>query len=80
MLFFVVKKTNRSNMKLVINQTKKESFLFDNDKIASIRVAYSLVRAFEKSWNFNNDEINVRNYTKIDSLFDKLTRKKHLKF
>jgi hypothetical protein len=67
-------------MKLVINQTRNESFLFDNDKIVSFRVAYSLVKSYNKSWDFTDDKINIREYTKIDSLFDKLTRKKHLTF
>jgi hypothetical protein len=67
-------------MKLVINQTRNESFLFDNDKIVSFRVAYSLVKSYNKSWDFTDDKINIREYTKIDSLLDKLTRKKHLTF
>ena len=67
-------------MKLVINQTKNESFLFDNDKVASSRVAYSFVRSYKKNWNFTNDEIKIREYTKIDSIVDKLTRKKHLSY
>lgn len=67
-------------MKLVVNQTKKESFLFDNDKIVSPRVAYSLVKNYEKSWNFANDRIHIREYTRIDLIFDKLTRKKHLTY
>lgn len=67
-------------MKLVINQTKKESFLFDNDKVASLRVAYSFVKSYKKTWNFANDEIQMRDYTKIDSIIDKITRKKHLSY
>ncbi len=65
-------------MKLVINQTKKESFLFDNDKIASIKIAYSFIKSYKKLWNFTNDEIKTREYTKIDSLVDKITGKKRL--
>lgn len=68
-------------MKLVINQTKKESFLFDNDKVANLRVAYSFVKkSYNNSWNFTNDEIKIREYTKIDFFVDKITGKKHLTY
>lgn len=67
-------------MKLVINQTRKESFLFDNDKMANLRVAYSFVKSYKKSWNFTNDKIDVREYTGIDSFLDKLLGKKRLDF
>lgn len=63
-----------------MNQTRKESFLFDNDKIVNIKVAYSLIRNYKKSWNFANDKIKTREYTGIDSFLDKLTGKKHLSF
>lgn len=67
-------------MKLVVNQTKKESFLFDNDKIVNPRVAYSLINNYKKNWNFANDNIHMRDYTKIDSFIDRITGKKHLSF
>lgn len=67
-------------MKLVINQTRRESFLFDNDKIVNLKVAYSFIKSYKKSWNFANDKINVRDYTQIDSFIDKLTGKKRLDF
>lgn len=67
-------------MKLVVNQTKKESFLFDDDKIATVTVAYSLIQGYDKSWNFNNDIIQVREYTRIDVFVDKITGKRHLEY
>ena len=67
-------------MKLVTNQTKKESFLYDNNKIVNLKVAYSFIKNNKKSWNFKNDKINIQEYSYTDSLLDKLLGKKHLEY
>ena len=55
--------------------------MFDNDKVASLKVAYSFVKKnYTKTWNFTNDEIKIREYTKIDYFIDRITRKKHLTY
>lgn len=65
-------------MKLVINHTKNESFLFNDNKLADPKVAYRFTRGSKKTWNFTYDKINMRDYTNIDAFIDKLLGKKHL--
>lgn len=67
-------------MKLVINHTKKESFLFNDNKMANPKVAYSFAKNSKKAWNFTHDTIHMREYSNIDAFLDKLIRKKYLSF
>ncbi len=67
-------------MKLVINQTKKESFLFDNERIATLKMAYSFIRNAKETWNFEDDKIKIHEYSKINSFVDKIIKRKRLTF
>lgn len=67
-------------MKLVINQTKKESFLFNDDKLANPKTAYYFIKNPKKAWNFTDDKIHMREYTNLDAFLDKMIRKKYLTF